>query len=138
VIVDACFSGGFADRTIFDGTTLLKSGVPDSGRVVISGASKFRVGYASSAEGPLFSIRWFNGIKTGEADGYRPGIIETGRPTRLGIFKDGKTSVEEAFYYARYVIKTDKNLEDYNKIEPQINDQYPGKILNSKGLILGQ
>jgi hypothetical protein len=142
IVVDACFSGGFADRVIFDIPTfiLLRSRVPRSGRVVISGASKFRVGYASVTEGPLFTLLWFNGIKTGEADGFKSGLFERGRPTRLKIFKDGKISVEEAFYYARYVLRTDELLEEFDKSEPQINDQYPrrGIFGNNKGLILGE
>jgi hypothetical protein len=129
VIVDACYSGGFAEKTIYNLPTffLLRSDVPRSGRIVISGASKFRLGYASTTEGPLFSLWWFEGIETGKADGFRPGIGKSGRPTHLGIFKNGKVSVEEAFYYARYMLRTVKTLEDYKKMEPQINDQYPRK-----------
>ena len=140
VIVDACFSGGFADKTIYNFPTLflLNSGIPKSGRVVISGASKYRTGYTSTTKGPLFSSLWFEGLKSGEADGFRPGIFETGRPTKLDLYKDGKASVEEAFYYARYVLRTDANLEDYKKMEPQMNDQYPSKglIKNNGGIIL--
>lgn len=142
IIVDACYSGGFADKTIFNLPELFifKSKIPRTGRVVISGASKFRVGYASTTEGPLFSILWFEGLITGKADGFRRGIANTGRPTILRIFKDGKVSVEEAFYYARYVLRTDKSFSDYKKMEPQINDQYPqsGLIRSMKGLILGK
>ena len=140
IIVDACFSGGFADKTIYNFPTffLLRSKIPKPGRVVITGASKFRAGYASTTEGSLFSILWFKGLTTGEADGYRPGLLETGRPTRLNVFKDGKVSVEEAFYYARYMLKEDENLKEYSKMEPQINDQYPdkGTLRSLKGLIL--
>jgi hypothetical protein len=142
VIVDACYSGGFADKTIFNIPEffLLKSEVPRSGRIVISGASKFRVGYASTTEGPLFSQIWFHGLTTDEADGFRPFILNIGRPTTLKLFKDGKSSVEEAFYYARYVLRTDKSLRDYSKMEPQINDQYPrsGILGRQKGMILGE
>jgi len=129
VIIDACYSGGFVDKTIYNLPTffLMHSGVPKSGRIVISGASKFRVGYASTTEGPLFSLLWFEGIKTGNADGFRPGIDKSGRPTHLRIFKNGKVSVEEAFYYARYTLKTVKTFEDYKKMESQINDEYPHK-----------
>jgi hypothetical protein len=141
VIVDACFSGGFADKTIYNFPTffLLRSGIPDPGRVVISGASKFRLGYASTSCGPLFSILWFEGLTTGNADGFRPGIINSGRLTKLGFFKDGDVSVEEAFYYARYILKTEEEFEDFKNMEPQINDQYPHKgILRSmKGMLLG-
>jgi hypothetical protein len=129
VIVDACYSGGFADKTIYNLPTffLMHSGIPKSGRIVISGASKFRLGYASTTEGPLFSLLWFEGLKTGNADGFRPGIDKSGRPTHLRIFKNGKVSAEEAFYYARYMLRTTKTFEDYKKMEPQINDQYPHK-----------
>lgn len=129
VIVDACYSGGFADKAIYNLPTffLMHSDIPKSGRIVISGTSKFRVGYASTTQGPLFSLLWFEGLKTGEADGFRPGIDKSGRPTHLRIFKNGKVSVEEAFYYARYMLKTVKTYEDYKKMEPQINDQYPHK-----------
>jgi len=129
VVVDACYSGGFADKTIYNLPTffLMHSDIPKSGRIVISGASKFRLGYASTTEGPLFSLLWFEGIKTGNADGFRPGIDKSGRPTHLRIFKNGKVSTEEAFYYARYMLRTAKTFEDYKKMEPQINDQYPHK-----------
>jgi len=142
VIVDACFSGGFVDKTIYHFPTffLTRSGIPSSGRVVMSGASKFRMGYASTTQGPLFSQFWFEGLKTGDADGFRSGIRHMGRPTKLNIFKDGKVSAEEAFYYARYTLRTDENYKDYNKMEPQINDQYPhrGLLRSLGGLILGE
>jgi hypothetical protein len=141
IIIDACYSGGFADKTILNKreSIIFKSGIPDSGRVVMSGASKYRLGYASTTKGPLFSQLWFNAIKSGEADGFRPFIFKIGRPTVLKFFKDGKVSVEEAFYYARYVLRTEKNYEKYDKMEPQINDRYPrfGLFGSFKGLILG-
>ena len=142
IIVDACYSGGFADKTIFDFPEffLLDSNIPSSGRVVMTGASKFRVGWASPIDGPLFSDLWFEGLTTGDADGYRPSIRNIGRPTVLRLFKDGKVSVEEAFYYARYVLRTERALDDYDNMEPQINDQYPrnGILGSSGGLILGE
>ncbi|MCK4365498.1 MAG: caspase family protein [Thermoplasmatales archaeon] len=142
VIVDACYSGGFADKTIFNLPEffLLKSNIPNSGRVVMTGASKFRLGYASTIEGPLFSQLWFNGIESGDADGFKPSIFDMGRPTKLKMFKDGKVSVEEAFYYAKYILRTDKALKDFSKMEPQINDQYPrsGPFGSKKGMILGE
>lgn len=142
VIVDACYSGGFADKAIFNFPEifLLKSNIPNSGRVVMTGASKFRIGYTSTTEGPLFSQLWFNGIENGDADGFKPSILDMGRPTRLKMFKDGKVSVEEAFYYAKYILRTDKTLEEYSKMEPQINDQYPrsGPIGSLKGMVLGE
>jgi len=119
---------------------LYKSGLAESGRVIITGASKFRVGYASTLYGPLFSQLWFEGIKTSDADGFRPGLLNLGKPSNLAIYKDGKISVEEAFYYARYVLKNDDALEDYNSMEPQINDRYPnrGVLKNNEGLVLGE
>jgi len=65
--------------------------------------------------------------------------MKSGRPTRLRIFKDGKISVEEAFYYARYILRTEENLKDYKKMEPQINDQYPhrGPLRSLGGMLLG-
>jgi hypothetical protein len=142
VIIDACFSGGFADKTIlnFQEFFLLKSNIPKSGRVVITGASKYRPGYASILTGPLFSQLWFYGLKSGDADGYKPFILKLGRPTRLSIFKDGKVSVEEAFYYASHTLRTNRDLKDFSKMQPQINDQYPkrGFIRSLKGLVLGQ
>ena len=142
IIVDACYSGGFADKTIlnFPEFFLLRSRLAKPGRIVMTGASKFKIGFASTTKGPLFSQLWFYGITSKKADGFRPGILKIGRPTILRIFKDGKVSVEEAFYYARYVLRTSKNLEDYSKMEPQINDQYPyrGFIGSFKGLILGE
>ena len=142
VIVDACFSAGFADKTIYNFPEffLLKSGIPKSGRVVMTSASKFREGFTSTTRGPLFSLLWFEGITTGKADGFKPGILKRGKPSQLNLFKDGKVSVEEAFYYARYMLRTNKAFEDYNTMEPQINDQYPHQgILRSKGgLFLGE
>jgi len=142
IIVDACFSGGFADRTILDFPTffLLNSGIPGSGRVVMTGASKFRTGYASTIQGPLFTNLWFQGITSGEADGYRPGVFSIGKPPRNRFSLDGKVSVEEAFYYARYVLRTDVNLDDYDGMEPQINDQYPnrGNLRSKAELVLGE
>ena len=142
VIIDACYSGGFADKTILNLPELIlfRSQLTKSGRVIMTSASKFRVGYASTTEGPLFSQLWFYGIISANADGFRPGILKIGRPTRLKIFKDGKVSVEEAFYYARFILKTSENLEDYSKMEPKINDKYPrrGFIGSIKGLILGE
>jgi len=142
IIVDACFCGGFADKTIFNIPTalLFRSGIPRSGRVVIAGASKFRKGYADTMRGPLFSLLWFEGITTGQADGFRGGLFKLGKPKRLNIFKDGEVSVEEAFYYARYKLSTEEYLKDYNTMEPQINDRYPyrGLFFSRKGLILGE
>jgi hypothetical protein len=55
------------------------------------------------------------------------------------LFKDGVVSVEEAFYYARYVLRTDEELEEYSTMEPQINDQYPhrGNLRSKADLELG-
>ena len=142
VIVDACFCGGFADKTIFNFPTalLFRSGIPRSGRVVIAGTSKFRKGYTSTTKGPVFSLLWFEGLTTGEGDGFRPGLLKTGKPRKFNIFKDGEVSVEEAFYYARYKLSTDENLKDFESMEPQINDRYPyrGLFFSRKGLILGE
>jgi len=142
VIIDACFSGGFADKTIFGFREffLLKSKLPRPGRVIITATSKFRPGYTSITKGPLFSQLWFYGLTSGEADGYKRGILYRGRPTILRIFKDGRVSVEEAFYYASFVLRTDKALNDYRKMAPQINDQYPHKgfIRSIRGLVLGK
>jgi hypothetical protein len=141
VIVDACYSGGFADKTILSLPEFFafKSGIAKPGRVVISSASKYRVGYASIEYGPLFTQLWFNGITKGEADGFRAGFRDKGRPTNLNMYRDGQVSVEEAFYYARYVLENTKELNDYDSMEPQINDQYPkkGVLRSANGLILG-
>ena len=142
VIVDACFCGGFADKTIFNIPTalLFRSGIPRSGRVVIAGASKFRKGYASTTKGPLFSLLWFEGLTTGEADGFRAGLLKVGKPRKFNFFKDGEVSVEEAFYYARYKLSTDKNLKEFDSMEPQITDRFPhmGLFFSRKGLVLGE
>ncbi len=142
IIVDACYSGGFADKTIlnFPELFLFKSKIPKNGRVVITATSKFRVGFASTTQGPLFTQLWLNGIITGDADGYRPGLFKIGRPTIFRIFKDGKVSVEESFYYARYILRKSESLKDYNKMEPQINDRYPkiGILRSMRGLVLGE
>lgn len=139
IIVDACFSGGFADKTILDFPTLflIHSGITGPGRVVMSGASKYRVGYASTTRGPLFSLLWFQGLQSGDADGYRSGFRSTGKPPTFALFQDEKVSVEEAFYYARYTLRTDETFADYASMEPQINDQYPnrGDLRSRLGLI---
>ena len=141
VIVDACFGGGFADKTIYNFPTffLMRSNIPNSGRIIISGASKFRTGYASTTRGPLFSLLWFEGIKSGNADGYNSGFREMGKPPIFEFNKDSKVSVEEAFHYASYFLRTDTNLEDYSKMTSQINDQYPrrGILRNNKDMFLG-
>jgi hypothetical protein len=140
IIIDACYAGGFADRSMLNLRTslFLRSGIPKSGRIVISSTSKFKPGYASTTQGPLFSYLWFEGITTGDADGFRPGLFDLGVPKRLKIFKDGVVSVEEAFYYAKYVLRTDASLKNYSAMHPQINDEYPhrGFILNNGQLIL--
>lgn len=142
IIVDACFSGGFADKTILDFSTLfvLRSGIPRSGRIVISSASKFRPGYASTLYGPIFTLLWFEGLKTGRADGYKSGVRDRGRPSFLPFFKDGKVSVEEAFYYAQYQLRTNPSLSDFSIQNPQMNDQYPfrGVLLSRREMILGE
>jgi hypothetical protein len=136
IIVDACYSGGFADRLFFNLPTslFLRSGIPKNGRIVISGTNKFQPGYASTTQGPLFSYLWFEGIKSGQADGFRPGLFDLGKPSLLKMFKDGKVSVEEAFYYAKYTLRTDSTLKNYRSMHPQINDEYPHRgILRSRG-----
>ena len=142
IIVDACFSGGFADKTIYNFPTffLMRSNIPNSGRIVITGSSKFRTGYASTTRGPLFSLLWFEGIVTGNADGYNSGFRELGRPAIFEFKKDGKVSVEEAFHFASYILRTDRNYEDFSKMASQINDQYPrrGLLLNNKEMFLGE
>lgn len=142
IIIDACFCGGFADKTILDLPTslMLRSGIPRSGRIVIAGSSKFRKGYASTTQGPLFTLLWFEGLKTGDADGFKPGLFNMGRPTFLRFFKNGKTSVEEAFYYARYKLRTDELYREFGSMQPQITDRYPlrGRLLSFREMILGE
>jgi hypothetical protein len=140
IIVDACYAGGFADRTIFNLRTslLMRSGIPKNGRIVISGTSKFRSGYASTIQGPVFSLLWFEGLSTGNADGYRPGLLDRGVLRKLKMFQDGKVSVEEAFYYARTMLRTDEKYKDFKTMQPQINDEYPhrGLLRNQGELVL--
>ncbi len=136
ILIDACYAGGFADRTIFNLKTslLFRSGIPGDGRIVISSTSKFRTGYASTTQGPVFSIIWFAGLSSGDADGFRPGVFDRGVPRNLKLFRDGVVSVEEAFYYARYILRTDANLKEFKSMQPQINDQYPHHgMLRSRG-----
>ncbi len=139
IIIDACYSGGFADRTILSLRTslLLRSGIPGNGRVVISGTSKFRPGYASTLQGPIFSLLWFEGLTTGNADGYRPGLFDRGVQRKLKVFQDGQVSVEEAFYYARTVLRVDENFKEFSHMQPQINDEYPHRgLLRSRGQLI--
>jgi hypothetical protein len=140
IIIDACFTGGFADRTILGLRTslFLRSGIPQNGRVVISGTSKFRAGYASTIQGPVFTLLWFEGLSTGNADGYRPGLFDRGVLRKMKIFQDGVASVEEAFYYARTMLRTDEKYQDFRSMQPQINDEYPhrGLFRNRGELIL--
>jgi hypothetical protein len=136
ILIDACYAGGFADRTIFNLRTslLFRSGIPKDGRVVISATSKFRCGYASTTQGPVFSIVWFYGLSSGDADGFRPGLLDRGVPRNLKIFKNGVVSVEEAFYYTRYMLRTDDSLQEFKGMQPQINDEYPHRgLLRSRG-----
>ena len=140
ILIDACYAGGFADRTIFNFHTslFLRSGIPQDGRIVISSTSKFRSGYASTTQGPIFSILWFEGLSNGDADGYKPGLFDRGVPRNLKMFQDGKVSVEEAFYYARYQLRTNEEYQDFKSMQPQINDEYPhrGLLRNREELIL--
>jgi Bacterial Ig domain len=139
IIIDACYSGGFADRTIlsFRTSLLLRSGIPGNGRIVISGTSKFRPGYASTLQGPIFSLLWFEGLTTGNADGYRPGLFDRGVQRKLKTFQDGQISVEEAFYYARAVLRSDEQYKDFRTMQPQINDEYPHRgLLRSSGQLI--
>ena len=139
IIIDACYSGGFADRTIlsFRTSLFLRSGIPDNGRIIISGTSKFRPGYASTLQGPIFSLLWFEGLTTGDADGYRPGLFDRGVQRKLKAFQDGKVSVEEAFYYARAMLRVDEKYQDFRTMQPQINDEYPHRgLFRSRGQLL--
>jgi hypothetical protein len=139
ILVDACYAGGFADRTILNFRTslFLRSGIAQDGRIVISGTSKFRTGYASSTQGPVFSLLWFEGLSEGKADGYRPGLFDRGVSRDLKMFQDGKVSVEEAFYYARYQLHTNEKYQDFRSMQPQINDEYPHRgILRNRGELL--
>jgi hypothetical protein len=139
IIIDACYTGGFADRTILSLRTslLLRSGIPDNGRVVISGTSKFRAGYASTIQGPIFTLLWFEGLSTGNADGYRPGLFDRGVLRKMKIFQDGQASVEEAFYYARAMLRTDEKYKDFKSMQPQINDEYPHRgLFRSRGELI--
>ena len=139
ILIDACYAGGFADRTIFNLRTSLffRSGIPDNGRIVISSTSKFRTGYASTTQGPIFSLLWFEGLSTGNADGYRPGLFNRGVPRKLKMFQDGKVSVEEAFFYARNMLRTNEKYQDFKSMQPQINDEYPHRgILRNRGELI--
>jgi hypothetical protein len=139
ILIDACYAGGFADRTILNLRTLIfsRSGIPHDGRIVISSTSKFRTGYASTTQGPIFSLLWFEGLTSGKADGYRPGLFDRGILRNLKMFQDGKVSVEEAFYYARTMLRTDEKYKDFKSMQPQINDEYPHRgILRSRGELI--
>ena len=140
IIIDACYAGGFADRTIFNFHTslFLRSGIPGDGRIVVSSTSKFRTGYASTTQGPIFSLLWFEGLSSGDADGFKPGLFDRGVQRDLKMFQDGIVSVEEAFYYARYQLRNNENLQDFDSMQPQINDAYPhrGFLRNNDELIL--
>jgi hypothetical protein len=141
IIVDACFCGGFAEKTILDLPTLFlfRSNIPQTGRIVISGTSKFRKGYASTLQGPIFSLLWFEGLQSEKADGYKAGFRDRGRMSLLPFFKDGAVSVEEAFYYAQYQLRTDMGLREFRSMQPQMNDRYPypGLFLSRREMVLG-
>jgi hypothetical protein len=139
ILIDACYAGGFADRTIlgFRTSLFLRSGIPQNGRIVISSTSKFRTGYASTTQGPIFSLLWFEGLSSGKADGFRPGLFDRGVQRNLKMFRDGKVSVEEAFYYARYQLRTNEKYQEFSSMQPQINDEYPRHgLLRSRGELL--
>ena len=131
LIIDSCYSGGFANRIIFNAPSLLRSNIPKDGRIVITGESKFSIGYASNVSGPLFTQLWFEGLKTGKADGFRKGLFGVAKRSHLNIFKDGRVSVEEAFYYAKYMIR--KEYRDFIWMQPQMNDMYPHKYPFNRG-----
>ncbi|MDD5502215.1 MAG: caspase family protein [Candidatus Thermoplasmatota archaeon] len=108
IIVDACQTGFFADQMIGPFAPETESGVPGENRVVMTGASALTFGWSYSDSGPIFSLSWFEGIK-GVADGQ--------------IKKDGKVSVEEAFWYASG--KVNGNTQE---AQPQMNDQYEDEM----------
>jgi hypothetical protein len=140
VLVDACYSGGFADKTIYNlpEFVLLNSNIPKSGRVVITGESKFRSGYAITTSGPVFTQIWFYGITTGDADGFKSTMLLNKIPAIVNMNKDGQVSVEEAYYYTSYILRSEMSLKEFSQMEPEINDQYPnrGLIRSKAGLIL--
>jgi len=104
---------------------------------VISGTSKFRTGYASTLQGPLFTLLWFEGLSSGDADGYKPGVFDRGVLRKLKMFQDGKVSVEEAFYYAKAVLRNDERFKDFSSMQPQINDGYPHRgVLRNRGELI--
>ncbi len=139
IIIDACYTGGFADKTILSLRTslFLRSGIPENGRVIISGTSKFRAGFASTTQGPLFTLLWFEGLTSGNADGYKPGLFDRGVLRKMKMFQDGQTSVEEAFYYARAVLRSDEQFKEFKTMQPQINDGYPHRgLFRNRGELL--
>ncbi len=142
IIIDACFCGGFADKTIlnFPTSILFRSKIPQNGRIVISSTSKFRKGFTSTLRGPIFSLLWFEGLKTGNADGYKSGLFSRGIQRQLGLFKNDMVSVEEAFFYAKYILENDEDFKDFEEMQPQINDRYPrrGFILSLREMHLGE
>jgi hypothetical protein len=54
------------------------------------------------------------------------------------MFQDGVVSVEEAFYYARAMLRTDENLQEFKSMQPQIDDRFPhrGILRSLDGLVL--
>ncbi len=127
IIIDACQTGGFADKLIFGIDDGDPAGVVKTGRVVMTGASEPTFGWSNAINGPAFSYLWFEGLRNGVADGYDELALQQGMP--LGT-KDNKVSVEEAFWYSRCAIKTDVvSLAYYGydvESQPQMNDQYDG------------
>ena len=103
IVVNACYSDGFADKTIYNLPEFspLNFGIAKPGRIVISGTSKFRVGYKITNFGSIFSLIWFDALTSGYTDGFKPGFLHMGKPSTL---TDSRTSVEEAFYYTCYVL----------------------------------
>jgi acyl-CoA-binding protein len=82
-------------------------------------------------------LLWFEGLTTGDADGYRPGLFDRGVQRKLKAFQDGKVSVEEAFYYARAMLRVDEKYQDFRTMQPQINDEYPHRgLFRSRGQLL--
>ena len=140
IIIDSCYSGGFADKTIFNlpEPSILTSGISKPGRVVITGESKFRPGYAVTTTGPVFSQIWFYGLETGSADGFRPSsVIKINKPN-FYLIQDERVSVEEAYYFTRFMLKAQMSLKEFSQMEPEINDKYPnrGVIMSMGGFFL--
>jgi hypothetical protein len=136
--IGACQAGGFANKLIFGIDNINNGNLPHKGWIISTASSVITLGWVLNNNdangtqrryGNMILCDMFFTMRDNIADGY--GELALGQSLSIGE-KDGKTSVEEAFWYAQCATSVgDLGTEPLliaSRIEsqPQINDQYDG------------